>query len=206
MHALVDIVKPVDDIKETEGEGEYYPWPSVDGVHIGQVGDFDFELTGTSPQPRFLQVCVPVQAEASGLSRRARLPVLEARVVERGGRRVVDLAQRGGDFVCPHLVVDLQGRQQNVPLGVGLAGETGARLKNGLRWLIAHVRRARGCFRTGWRIAAVGGERGLHNRVCCLKLKSLHTNHLQIVVENWQLPHTSISITHIRAMSMYTVI
>lgn len=174
--ASVDVVKPVDDIKEGEGEGEYYPWPSVDGVDIGQVRDFDFELRGTSLQPRFLQVGVPVQAEAAGLSRRARLPVLEAGVVERHGGRVVDLTQGGGNLIRPHLVVDLQGRQQNVPLGVGLGGGDRSHVKNGLQWVIAHVRRA-------WEIATVG--------------ESLHTNHLQVVVENWQLPDTNISITHV---------
>lgn len=154
--ASVDVVKPVDDIKEGEGEREYYSWPSVDGVHISQVGDFDFELRGASLQPRFLQVCVPVQGEAAGLSRHARLPALEAGVVEHRGGRVVDLAQGGRNLVSSHLVVDLQGRQQNVSLGVGLGGRDRSHIKNGLQWLIAHVRPEWGCFQTGWWIAAVG--------------------------------------------------
>lgn len=52
--ALIDVVKPVDDVEEGEAEGEYYPWPSVDGVHIRQVWDFDFELRRSSPQAGFL--------------------------------------------------------------------------------------------------------------------------------------------------------
>lgn len=52
--ALVDVVKPVDYVEEGEGEGENNPRPSVDGVHVGQVWDFDFELRGSSPQARFL--------------------------------------------------------------------------------------------------------------------------------------------------------
>lgn len=67
-------------------------------------------------------MCVPVQAEAAGLSRHARFPVLEPRVVKHRGGRVVDLAQGGRNLVCPYLVVDLQSRQQNIPLGVGLGG------------------------------------------------------------------------------------
>lgn len=80
-------------------------------------------------------MCVPVQAEAAGLSCCARLPVLEPRVVEDHRGRVVDLAQGGCNLVCPHLVVDLQGRQQNVPLGVGLGrrDRSDVKKKKGLR-------------------------------------------------------------------------
>lgn len=76
---------------------------------------------------------VPVQAEAAGLSRRARLPVLDPRVVEHHGGGVVGLAQRGRDLVPSHLVVDLQGCQQNVPLGVDLGTTDRSAVKNGLR-------------------------------------------------------------------------
>lgn len=65
-------------------------------------------------------MCVPVQAEAAQLLRRARLPVLDPRVVEHHGGGVVGLTQGGYDLIPSHLVVDLQGCQQNVPLGVDL--------------------------------------------------------------------------------------
>lgn len=44
----MNIIKPVDEVEEGEGRGEYNPWPSVDGIHISEVWDFDFELWGPS--------------------------------------------------------------------------------------------------------------------------------------------------------------
>lgn len=78
---------------------------------------------------------VPVQAEAPLVSRHARLPVLDPRVVQRhgGGGGVVGLAHRGRDLIPSHLVVDLQGCQQNVPLGVDLGTTDKSAVKNGLR-------------------------------------------------------------------------
>ena len=61
-------------------------------------------------------MCVPLQAGA----RPARLPVLDARVVEHHGGGIVRLAHGGCDLIPSHLVMDLQGCQQNVPLGVDL--------------------------------------------------------------------------------------
>lgn len=77
-------------------------------------------------------MCVPVQAEAARLARRTRLPVLDPRVVEHHGGRVVGLAQSGCDLIPSHLVVDLQGCQQNVPLGVDLGTTDRSSVKNGL--------------------------------------------------------------------------
>lgn len=47
--ALVDIIKPVDQIEEGEGDGEDYPGPLVYGVDICEVRDLDFELGGPPP-------------------------------------------------------------------------------------------------------------------------------------------------------------
>lgn len=76
-------------------------------------------------------MCAPVQAVAAGLLRPTRLPVLNPRVVEHHGGRVVGLAQGGRDLIPSHLVVDLQGRQQDVPLGVdlGTADRSGVKKK-----------------------------------------------------------------------------
>lgn len=64
---------------------------------------------------------VPVHAEAAGLPRRAGLPALEPRRVEHhGGGGVAAVAQRGGHLVARRLVVDLQGGQKDVALGVHL--------------------------------------------------------------------------------------
>lgn len=80
-------------------------------------------------------MCVPVQAEATRLLRQAGLPVLDARVVEHHGGRVVSLAHGGGgDLVPSHLVVDFQGCQQNVPLGVDLGTTDRAGVK---KWAVS---------------------------------------------------------------------
>lgn len=80
----------------------------------------------------FLKVGVPVQAEAARFVWRAGLPVLDPHVVEHHGRRVVSLAQNGCDLITTHLVVDLQGCQQNVPMGVDLGITDGRKVKNEL--------------------------------------------------------------------------
>lgn len=79
-------------------------------------------------------MCVPVQAVAARVACPALLPVLDPRVVEHhgGGGGVVSLAHGGCDFISSHLVVDLQGCQQNVPLGVDLGTTDRSRVKNGL--------------------------------------------------------------------------
>lgn len=63
---------------------------------------------------------IPVQAEAALLTCRARLPVLDPRVVKHHGRGVVGLAHSCCNLIPSHFVVNLQGCQQNVPLGVDL--------------------------------------------------------------------------------------
>lgn len=56
-------------------------------------------------------MCVPVQAVAARLAWRARLPVLDPRVVEHHRGGVVSLGHGGCDLIPSHLVVDLQGCQ-----------------------------------------------------------------------------------------------
>lgn len=80
----------------------------------------------------FLKGGVPVQAEAAQFVWRAGLPILDPRIVEHHGRRVVSLAQNGCDLITAHLVVDLQGCQQNVPMGVDLGITDGRSVKDGL--------------------------------------------------------------------------
>lgn len=136
-------------------------------------------------------MCVPVQAEAALLSRRALLPVLDPRVVEHHGGGVVGLAHGGCDLIPSHLVVDLQGCQQNVPLGVDLGTTDRSAVKNGL-WAEASVTddtcaacvRPRGRrLRAGWQIAAWETESGLQNQVSCPKVKSLLTNQLKVALD-----------------------
>lgn len=48
-------------------------------------------------------------------------------------------------------------------------------------------------------------ESDLHNQVSAPKLKLRHTNQLQVVVENWQLPHgRDKSLTYMHVTSMYS--
>lgn len=42
--ALVDIIKPVDQIEEGEGDWEDDPGPLVYGIDICEIRDLDFEL------------------------------------------------------------------------------------------------------------------------------------------------------------------
>lgn len=76
-------------------------------------------------------MCVPVQTEAARVTRPAWFPVLDPRVVEHHGGGVVSLAHGCCDFIRSHLIVDLQGRQQNVPLGVDLGTTDRSSVKNG---------------------------------------------------------------------------
>lgn len=83
-------------------------------------------------------MCIPVQTEATGLTRRTWFPVLDPRVVKHHGGGVVSLANGGCDLVPSHLIVDLQGCQQNVTLGVDLGTTDSGGVKNGL-WAEAAV-------------------------------------------------------------------
>lgn len=40
----MDVVQPVDQVEESEGDGEDHPGPFVYGVHVRQVGDLDLQL------------------------------------------------------------------------------------------------------------------------------------------------------------------
>ena len=41
---LVDVIQPVDEVEQREGEREDDPRPPVDGVDVREVGDLDLEL------------------------------------------------------------------------------------------------------------------------------------------------------------------
>lgn len=120
--ALIHIVQPVDHIKEGESGREYYPWPSIDGVHVCEVRDFDLELRGAPSQPWLLGVhAAALQAVAAVAARHTLFPVLDPWVVEdHGGRVALRFADAGGDLVAGHLVVDLQGGHEDVALGIDL--------------------------------------------------------------------------------------
>lgn len=110
-----DIVEPVDEVEQWENGGEDDPWPAVDGVHIRQVGDFDFELRGPPPQAAAFHLGSPVQGVAAGGARAdpaALLAVLDVRwgraVQLHHGLRVPNVRHAGGDLTSRHLVMDLQ--------------------------------------------------------------------------------------------------
>lgn len=116
---LIHIVKPVDEIEKGKNGGEYYPWPSIDGVDVRKIWDFDFQLWRASAQPSLFGLRVSLQAVPP---RPARLPVLDPWVIQHHRGGVSGIADAGGDLVPGHFVMDLQRGQQDVPLRVHLRG------------------------------------------------------------------------------------
>lgn len=121
---LIHVIQPVDQVEKRESCGKYYPWPSIDGVHVCKVRDFNFELGWASAQPRFLGMCVPVYAVAALRPCCALFTILDPRVIEHHWSGVSSLADAGGDLVPGHLIVDLQSGQKDISLGVHLQAET----------------------------------------------------------------------------------
>lgn len=119
-----DVVEPVDEVEQWENGGEDDSGPAVDGVHIRQVWDFNFELGGPSPQAAPL-LGGAVQGVAAGRARAdsaALLAVLDVRrwraVQLHHGLRVPNVRHAGGDLGARHFVMDLQGGEQNVPVAM----------------------------------------------------------------------------------------
>lgn len=111
-----DIVEPVDEVEEWENGWEDDPWPAVDGVHICQVGDFDFELRGPPPQAAPFHLGRAVQGVTAGWSRAdsaALLTVLDVcrrcAVQLHHGLRVSNVCHAGGDLASRYFIMDLQG-------------------------------------------------------------------------------------------------
>lgn len=120
-----DVVEPVDEVEQWENGREDDPGPAVDGVHIRQIGDFNFELRGPPPQTTAFHLGGTVQGMAAGWTRAnsaALLPVLDVRwgcaVQLHHGLRVSNVRHAGGDLASRHLVMDLQGGKQDVPVAV----------------------------------------------------------------------------------------
>lgn len=119
--SLIHIIKPIDQIKERKSCGEDNPWPSVDGVDVCQIRDFDFQLWGASAQSSFLGLSVTLQTGSSGVPVwAARLPVLDASIIQHQGGGVSSIGNAGSDLVSGYFIMDLERRQQNVPLRVHL--------------------------------------------------------------------------------------
>lgn len=113
------IVKPINDVKKRKGDGEEHSGPLVYGIHISQVGDFDFELRGAPAEAPLAVGAVPVQRAPVRLAAAQRLAVLDAGTVVRvhGGLGVAPAREH---FRAASLVPDLQGAEENVAVGVHL--------------------------------------------------------------------------------------
>lgn len=72
------IVKPINDVKKGKRDGEKHSRPLVYGIHISQVGDFDFELGGAPADAPLAGHPVPVQGAPVALAAAQRLAVLDA--------------------------------------------------------------------------------------------------------------------------------
>lgn len=116
---LVNIVKPINDVKKRKGDREKHSGPLVYGIHISQVGDFDFELRGAPADAPLAVRAVPVQRAPVCLAAAQRLPVLDAGAVVRvhGGLGVSHAREH---FRAARLVPDFQGAEENVAVGVDL--------------------------------------------------------------------------------------
>lgn len=138
---LVDIIKPVDQIEEGEGDGEDDPGPLVYGVDVCEVWDLDFELRGPPPQAVLLVPHGPIQGWSTvQVSARHGLSVLDAGAVvgEHGGAWVVErshhiwTAHLGGQ-VCQEDVamsVDLQRDLSSLNKTFKSGCKTGRAIKN----------------------------------------------------------------------------
>lgn len=120
---LVYIVKPVNDVEKRKGDGEKHSGPLVYGIHVSQVGDFDFELRGAPADAPLAVRAVSVQRAPVRLAAAHRLAVLDAGAVVRvhGGLGVAHAREH---FRAARLVPDFQGAEENVAVGVDLT-ETG---------------------------------------------------------------------------------
>lgn len=113
-----DVVEPVDEVEEGENRREDDSWPAVDGVHIRQIGDFDFELRGSPPQATPFHLGGAIQGVAAGRARADAAALLAVLDVRRGravqlhhGLRVSNVCHAGGDLTSRHFVMDLQSGQ-----------------------------------------------------------------------------------------------
>lgn len=120
VRGLIHVVKPVDEIEKGKHGGEYYPWPSIDGVDVCEIWDFDFQLRRASAQSSLFRLRVSLQAVPPWA---ARLPVLDPWVIQHHRGGVSRIADAGGDLVPGHFIMDLQRSQQDVPLRVHLRGK-----------------------------------------------------------------------------------
>lgn len=119
------IIKPINDVEKRKGDWEEHSGPLVYGVHISQVGDFDFELRGAPADAALAVRAVSVQrAPPVGLSAAAqRLAVLDAGAVVRVHAAGLGLAHAGEHLRAARLVPDFQGAEQDVAVGVDLTGK-----------------------------------------------------------------------------------
>lgn len=119
---LVYIVKPINDIKKREGDGEKHSGPLVYGVHVRQVGDLHFELRGSPADAPLAGHPMPVQTAPEALAAAQRLAVLDASAVVRvhGGLGVTHPREHLG---AAGLVPDFQGAEENIAMGVDLRAE-----------------------------------------------------------------------------------
>lgn len=119
----IHVVQPVDEVEESERDGENHARPLVNGAYIRQVGDFELEFGRAPPQAAVGAAAhgtalqrVMAEAVARGTDR---LAELHARAVKRhdGVARVTYAATHVRRH---HLVVHLQRGEQDVAVSVHL--------------------------------------------------------------------------------------
>lgn len=107
---LMNVVEPVDDVKEGEDGGKDHPGPLVDRVDVGQVGDVDLQLRGASAEATLLLLQA---AGAVVVARQSGASILQGGAVV-GQHGTAGVAETPGEIGRTHLVLQLHGRESDV--------------------------------------------------------------------------------------------
>lgn len=119
----IHVVQPVDEVEESERDGENHARPLVNGAYIRQVGDLELELGRAPPQ-----TAVGAAAHGTALQRVVAeavsrgsdgLAKLHARAVERHDG-VARVAHAAAHVRRHHLVVHLQSGEKDVAISIHL--------------------------------------------------------------------------------------
>jgi hypothetical protein len=106
--SLVHIIKPIDDVEEGKHHREENAGPPINGIHISQVGDGDFQLRGTSPQATFLLCHMSLQSVAAKtMPRQPSFSILDAGGII-GKHCAPGVSKSHYCFGCGHLVFYLK--------------------------------------------------------------------------------------------------
>lgn len=124
---LIYIVKPVNNVEERKDSWEDHPRPFVDRVYISQVWDGDLQLRSTSSQTALLLSHVTLQGVSTEVvSGQPCFAVLQRRAVVRQ-HRIPWVIEAQSQLRNTHVILDVEGAQQDVFMWVNLSKEKSQR-------------------------------------------------------------------------------